>query len=181
MKRLAALCVVLAAAGCNPQPAKTSAATPSPAATPSGLPPITITGHGSAGRPVHIVEQSGNRKEYAIDARSIRGNAGQNIAQSSVRQATVTFYGKDGSTMTARAPSASIDEHSKLVTLSGGVAARNSAGATLTCRTLAYDSGSGLLTGTGDVVITVSQSGGSEHFTGNRFTSDIRMTRLVMR
>ena len=83
--------------------------------------------------------------------------------------------------MTARAPQASLDEHTKEVSLSGGVHATTSSGATLDCRQLVYDRSSGMLTGTGDVQMTLVQNGSSEHFTGNRFTSNVKLTQMVLR
>ncbi len=169
-------------AGCNPQPQRPQRApvvTPSP--TPPGLPPLKITGRGTARAPVRIVEQSGNRKLYELIARSYVSHSAQNIAQATFQQATVTFYDKDGTSLTAESPQAAVDERSKQVMLSGGVHARTSTGATLTCDRLFYDRSTSLVTGNGNVRMTALQNGSREVLTGSTFTSDIKLTRMVMK
>ena len=163
---------------CNPQPGKTPLATPSP--TP-GLPPLRITGHGTAHSPVRAGEQSGNRRLYELTAHSYVSRSAHNIVQTAFQQATVTFYDKDGSSLTARAPQATVDERSKQVILTGGVHARTSTGATLMCDRLAYNRQSGMIDGAGHVRMTASQNGSQEILTGNTFTSDVKLTHLVMK
>ena len=174
--------LVLAAAAlsaCNPQPAGRPAPTPSPA--PAGVPPLKITGRGTAHAPVRTFEQSGNRKVYELLARSYVSHSAHDVAQAKFQQATVTFYDKDGTSLTAQAPQASVDERTKQVALTGGVHARTTTGATLTCDNLTYDRGSGLLTGNGNVRMTADQDGSHEVLTGNTFTSDIKLTHMVMK
>ncbi len=166
-------------AACNPQPQKNLAPAPSP--TPQGLPPLKVTGHGTARSPVRTFEQSGNRKLYQLLARSYVTHSAQNVAQATFQQATVTFYDKDGTSLVAQAPQAAVDERTKEVTLSGGVRAHTSAGATLTCDRLTYNRATGLVNGQGDVRMTALQSGSREVLTGNTFTSDINLTRMVMK
>jgi LPS export ABC transporter protein LptC len=168
-----------ALAACNPQPAGRPAATPSPA--PPGMPPLKITGHGTANAPVRTFEQSGNRKVYELLARSYVSRSERNVAQAKFQQATVTFYDKDGSSLTAQAPQAAVDERTKQVALTGGVHARTTTGATLTCDNLTYDRATGMLTGNGNVRMTADQNGSHEVLTGNTFTSDIKLTRMVMK
>ncbi len=53
-------------AGCNPQAPK-SVKTPAPAhAHPPTPPPLHITGQGTQGRPVRIIQQNQNRIEYEL-------------------------------------------------------------------------------------------------------------------
>jgi len=179
--RLRFTCALAAAllAACNPQPQHRPQATPSP--TPQGVPPLKITGHGTAGSPVRIVEQSRNRKLYELLARSYVSRSAQNVAQATFQQATVTFYDKDGTSLTAQAPQAAVDERTKRVTLTGGVHARTSAGATLTCDRLTYDRSTSLVNGEGNVRMTAAQNGTQEVLTGNTFTSDINLTSMVMK
>lgn len=174
--------LLLAAAtlsGCNPQPLRNSAPTPAPTA--QGVPPLKITGRGSATSPVRTFEQSGNRKVYELLARSYVSRSAHNVAQATFHEATVTFYDKDGSSLTAQAPQAAVDERSKQVTLSGGVQAHTSTGATLTCDRLTYDRATSMLKGTGNVRMAADQNGSREVLTGNTFTSDINLTRMVMK
>src|SRR5438876_6070068 len=147
-------------AACNPQPRQgqsASVATPSPTA--AGLPPLKITGHGKAGEPARFSEQSGNRKLYEGTARSYVSHSAQNMAQATFQEATVTFYDKDGTSLTAIAPQAAVDDRTNQVTLSGGVHAKTSTGATLTCDRLSYDRTTSLVTGTGNVRMTAFQGG----------------------
>lgn len=179
MARAAIAILCVAAAGCNPE-ARVLRATPTPAATP-GLPPLKITGRAAAGHLVSIVQQNGNRKQYALVAKSVVSHSAQNAAQATFHTTTVTFYDKDGTSLTATAPQATIDQKNHLVTLTGGVTAHTSTGATLTCSQLAYDSGSELISGEGNVRMTAVQNGSREVLTGDSFTSDIKLTRLVMK
>lgn len=177
---LAVLAALLVA--CNPQPRlaqRAAVATPSP--TPAGLPPLKITGHGKAGAPARFSEQTGNRKLYEGTARSYVSHSAQNMAQATFQEATVTFYDKDGTSLTAIAPQATVDDRTKQVTLSGGVHAKTSSGATLTCDRLSFDRTTSLVTGTGNVRMTALQNGQREVLTGNTFTSDIKLTRMVMK
>lgn len=174
---LALLAALLA--GCNPQPQKNVAPTPSP--TPQGVPPLKITGQGTARAPVRTFEQSGNRKLYQLLARSYISHSAQNTAQATFKEATVTFYDKDGTTLTAQSPQASVDERTKRVTLTGGVQARTSTGATLTCDTLSFNHQTNQLNGDGHVRMTANQNGTQEVLTGNTFTSDINLTRMVIK
>jgi LPS export ABC transporter protein LptC len=180
MKRIGSLLLAAAAlCACNPQPLRNPAPTPAPTA--QGVPPLKITGRGSAASPVRTFEQSGNRKVYELLARSYVSRSAHNVAQATFHEATVTFYDKDGSSLTAQAPQAAVDEHSKQVTLSGGVQAHTSTGATLTCDRLTYDRATSMLAGSGNVRMTADQNGSHEVLTGNTFTSDIKLTRMVMK
>jgi len=180
MKIMGTLILASAAlAACNPQPSGRAAPTPTPA--PAGVPPLNIKGHGTAHAPVRTFEQAGNRKVYELLARSYVSHSARNVAQAKFQQATVTFYDKDGTSLTAQAPQASVDERTKQVALTGGVHARTTTGATLTCDNLTYDRATGLLRGNGNVRMTADQNGSREILTGNAFTSDIKLTRMVMK
>jgi hypothetical protein len=182
MKFTATLAVAAALlAACNPQPQHAQRAAVATATPASGLPPLKITGHGKAGAPARFSEQSGNRKLYEGTARSYVSHSAQNMAQATFQEATVTFYDKDGTSLTATAPQAAVDDRTNQVTLSGGVHARTSSGATLTCDRLSYDRSTSLVTGSGDVRMTAFQGGQREVLTGNTFTSDIKLTRMVMK
>jgi LPS export ABC transporter protein LptC len=174
----AALLAALALAACNPQP-QHAAATPSP--TPTGLPPLTITGHGSKGKPVSITVTSGNRVLYKLVAKSVTSHsAQQSISQGTFQEPKVTFYDKDGTTMTATAPHGSTP-NGKEVTLTGGVHAKTSTGLTLTCDRLTYNQSTAMLHGEGHVHITGMQGGQQQELTGNTFTSDVKLTQMVIR
>ena len=181
MKNICMLVLAAAAlAACNPQPAGRAAA-PTPSPTSAGVPPLKITGHGTAQSPVRTFEQAGNRKVYELLARSYVSHSAHNVAQAKFQEATVTFYDKDGSSLTAQAPQAAVDERTKQVALTGGVHARTTTGATLTCDNLTYNRATGMLAGSGNVRMTADQNGSHEVLTGNTFTSDIKLTRMVVK
>jgi LPS export ABC transporter protein LptC len=181
MKLPAGMLVVplIALAACNPQPQNTHA-TPAASPTASGLPPLQITGHGTRSRPVSIGAQNGNRKVYQLVAKSYTSRSVQSIAQANFQQATVTFYDKDGTKLSAQAPAATIDDKNKLVTLTGGVHAKTSTGLNMVCDRLTYDQKSGMLHGVGNVRITGMQGGQQQVLTGNDFTSDVKLTQMVI-
>ncbi|HEV3154763.1 MAG TPA: LPS export ABC transporter periplasmic protein LptC [Candidatus Baltobacteraceae bacterium] len=178
--RRPALAMVVLLAACNPQPAHRPGASPSP--TPSAnLPPIVIRGHGTASQPVSMVHQAGNRRDYELSAASTESRSAQNLAQAKFQQVTVTFFDKDGTRLTATSPQASTDERGRRVTLSDGVHATTSTGLNLTCDRLTYDQQTALLHGEGHVRITGMQGGQQEVLTGTTFTSNVKLTQMVVR
>lgn len=176
MKRVPMVFVLLLAA-CNPQPAHAPVRA-SASVTPTA-PAYTVTGHGTNGKPARIFEQNGNRKVYQIVTPSYASKSAQNMAQAQFAHPTVTFYGKDGSTMTATAPQAAV-RSGKQVVLSGGVQAKTSTGMTLTCDELTYDQHTETIDGTGHVRITGMQGGTAQTLTGSHFTSDVKLTNMVI-
>lgn len=181
-----ALCCAATAAlllaACNPAPergARGPTAAPSP--TPPGVPPLKITGRGTKQQPVRVFEQSGNRKVYELVAQSYVSHSSQSAARATFAHAEVTFYDKDGTTLNARAPVANSDERNKSIVLTGGVHAKTSTGLTLTCDRLSYDGRSGMVHGEGNVRITGMQGGSQQILTGNSFTSNVKLTQMVMK
>lgn len=169
-------------AACNPQPEHQPGRSPSRTPTPSELPPLTITGHGTAGRPVSVIGQRpGGGKAYQLLAQSLVSQSAQNVTQATFQKTQVTFYDKDGTTLKAQAPQARVDDRHKQVILSGGVHARTSSGLTLVCDQLVYDDATGMLHGTGNVRMTGAQGGQQQVLTGNEFTSDVKLTRMTVR
>jgi LPS export ABC transporter protein LptC len=180
-ERLALALLLVAAAGCNPTPQHEPGASATPLASPTGLPPLDITGHGSRTQPVRITDQSGNRKIYELLARSYVSHSAQSIAQATFQQTAVTFFDKDGTRLQARAPTAEVNDRTKQVILSGGVHARTSTGLNLTCDRLTYDQTTALLHGYGNVRITGAQGGQNELLTGNTLTSNVKLTQMVVK
>lgn len=177
---LAAAALVLA--GCNPQPQHQPGQNAAPTETPTGLPPLKITGHGTGREPVRVTGQRpGGGKTYELLARSYEVHSAQSVTQATYRQTQVTFYDKDGTSMQARAPQTQVDDRRKQVILSGGVHARTSTGLTLVCNELVYDAATGMLHGTGGVRITGTQGGQQQVLTGNSFTSNVKLTQMTMR
>ncbi len=181
MKLPAGMLVValLLLAACNPQPQNVHSR-PAASPTASGVPPLQITGHGTHSQPVSIGAQKGNRKVYQLVAKSYTSRSAQSIAQANFQQATVTFYDKDGTKLSARAPAAAVDDKNKLVTLTGGVHAKTSTGLNMICDRLTYDQNTGMLHGVGNVRITGMQGGQKQVLTGNEFTSDVKLTNMVI-
>ena len=176
MTRTLWFCAAILLCGCNPQPGHAAA---SSAPSPSSVPALQITGHGAGGKPVLFEGQSGNRKLYRLVAHSYVSHSAQNI-QATFAEPTVTFYDKDGTKMTAQAPSARL-QAGRQVILTGGVHAKTSTGLDLHCDQLTYDQRSGMLHGQGHVRITGVQGGQQQVLTGNTFTSDVKLTQMVMK
>jgi len=178
MKRAAAFFVAAMLAGCNPSVQNSATPSPSPSPTSSGL-SLKISGHGTQKAPVRFVQQvsHGNRVQYDLRARSFESIGAQGSARVSFSHVTITFHGKDGSTLIAQAPQANLNQTTNTIDMLGGVHAHNATGSTLACDTLRYDHTTEMIYGTGHVVIT-----GPNGFaaTANRFQSDISLTHTRM-
>jgi len=171
-------------AGCNPQPknapaSQAPAATPTP--TPSGLPPLHIVQRGTGNQPVRIIQSAGNRRLYELTAASSVSRSAQAMAQATFQQPTVIFYDKSGTQLRAQAPTATLDQRNRQVTMSGGVHATTSTGLTLECDRLVYDRATGMIHGEGNVRMTGMQGGARTVLTGNVFDSDVTLTQMRMR
>jgi LPS export ABC transporter protein LptC len=176
------VCVAAAAAlsACNP---KAPVAAPSPSGSQSASPgakglDLHITGEGTAKNPVRFVErEADNRIEYELLADRAESAGKSGDAHVVFKNARITFHDKNGSTMTAAAPEAVIDQRASTLTLQGGVTARAGNGMTLTCRELQYNHADQMLHGIGNVVI-IDPKG--FRGTGSRFDSDISLTHYRM-
>jgi LPS export ABC transporter protein LptC len=165
------------ACACNPQAPKAS---PSPLVTGrvrAGAPPLHITGQGSARRPVRIIQQVQNRIQYELIAKSYESKGSQGKARAVFQDARVTFHDRNGTTMTATAPQAIVDENTNAVTLVNSVHAKTSTGMELQCDRLVYDRTAEMLHGDGNVVI-IDPNG--FRGTGSSFDSDISLTHMRM-
>ncbi len=171
---------LLVLAACNPQPPKTA---PSPAirsASPRGTPtppPLTVTGQGTARQPVRVFQQVHNRVDYDLVASSYEGKSPQGSWRSVFQNARVRFRDQRGSTITATAPQAVVDEASNTVTLLNGVHARTASGMTLQCDRLVYDRARGMFHGEGNVIVRDPKG---FRATGSRFDSDVSLTHIRM-
>jgi hypothetical protein len=170
-----------ALSACNPQPPRPS---PSPSSVASGRPRATasplvleIRGRGTANRPVEFIQQVHNRVEYDLLADSYESRGPQGSTRAVFQIARVTFNDRHGAQIKASAPQAVVDQTSDTVTLSGGVAARTSAGMTLHCDRLVYRRGSATMHGDGNVVVTDPKG---FRATGSSFDSDISLTHMRM-
>jgi hypothetical protein len=171
---------LVAASACNPQPPK---ATPSPSAAPSPRGSATplvlkISGRGTANRPVHLIQQVHNRVDYDLLASSYESRGPQGGARAVFQNARVTFRDRHGSTIAATAPQAVVDQAANTVTLLNGVHAHTSSGMTLECDQLVYQRATGMLHGSGNVVVTDPKG---FRATGSSFDSDISLTHMRMR
>ncbi|MGR4064988.1 MAG: LPS export ABC transporter periplasmic protein LptC [Vulcanimicrobiaceae bacterium] len=166
-----------ALAGCNPQPSPGPSPTPSPNASAGSSPPLIISGQGTPERPVRIVQQIGNRKQYELLARSYESRGVQGAARATFQDVHVTFYGKDGSTLQAQAPQAVVDEIANTVTLLPTVQARSSNAITLFCDRLVYNRATQMFHGEGNVVIA---NGRGLRATGSSIDTDVTLTKTRM-
>lgn len=182
MRRTALLCL-LAFGACNPHPhaaPKTAQARPSPLATTSAVPSLHIQGSGNAHREVVLIEQEKNRTIYQLRAKTYESTIGAQGAgfKGRFRRAHVTFFERDGTTLTAQAPTALVDKSSQRVTLQGGVRAQTSAGIHLTCDILTYERSTGRIRGEGNVRITQPSAG--YDVSGGNFESDVELHNVRM-
>jgi hypothetical protein len=178
----ALVCCLAATSGCNPQapkprPAPSATGSARPHATPTPL-VLQITGHGAVNRPVHLIQQVHNRIDYDLLASSYESKGPQGAARAVFQDARVTFRDRNGSTIAATAPQAVVNQTANTVTLMNGVHAHTSSGMTLECTQLVYDRDSGMLHGTGNVVVTDPKG---FRATGSSFDSDIALTHMRMR
>lgn len=179
LRAAAALCLLVAAA-CNPQPPKSKpapsrASAPKATATPLVL---KITGKGTSGRPIRFSHQVHNRVDYDLLASSFVSKGPQGDQRAIFQNAHVTFRDAKGATVVANAPQALVDQTADTVTLIGGVHAGTSSGMTLQCTTLVYARETGMLHGTGAVVVTDPKGFKA---TGSSFDSDLSLTHMQMR
>jgi hypothetical protein len=179
LARAFAALVLTTVTACNPQAPK-SAPSPRPHAMPraKGTPLLlVVTGKGTANRPVHFIQQVHNRVNYDLLASSYESKGPQNSMRSVFSDARATFRDPKGSTITASAPQAVVDQTANTVTLTGGVAAHTGTGMTLHCDELVYRRDKASLHGDGNVVITDPKG---FRATGSSFDSDISLTHMRM-
>jgi hypothetical protein len=138
---------------------------------------LKITGHGTLGRPVHVFQQVHNRVDYDLVASSYESRGSQGRMRSVFQNARVQFRDRQGATIRASAPQAVVDESANTVTLFNGVHAHTSSGMTLECTQLVYRRATGMLHGTGNVVVTDPKG---FRATGSSFDSDISLTHMRM-
>ena len=181
MRRLASIaaaaCVLY---GCNPQAPKSapSASPSAPAAASPKAIDLHITGQGTPGKPVHVLErQPDNRVEYDLTADKAESNGPNGNARVVFSNARITFHDKNGTTLSATAPQAIFDQARSTLTLVGGVNARGANGMTMSCQQLEYDHADQMLHGTGNVLITDPKG---FRGTGSRFDSNISLTHYRM-
>lgn len=174
----AAACALLLT-GCNPQPENASAS-PSPTARPTDGISVNITARGTAGRPITITQQKGNRLEYRLTAARSTGTAAQGMGSGTFYKATVTFFQSSGNTLVASSPRALVDQGNaaQTVRMVDGVHAVTKDGHTLSCRELTYSDGDKTLHGDGNVIMTGPNG---MRLTGNHFDSDVDLTNVQLR
>lgn len=168
-------------AACNPQPPKPtpSPSVPAPKASARATPLVLkITGKGTAARPIRFSHQVHNRIDYDLLASSFVSKGPQGDQRAVFKDARVTFRDAKGSAVVATAPHALVDQTADTVTLIDGVHARTSSGMTLQCSQLVYSRASGMLHGTGAVVVTDPKG---FRATGSSFDSDLSLTHMQMR
>jgi hypothetical protein len=178
-RAIAAIGLLLGAA-CNPQPPKATPSPSAPARPAASSTPLVlkITGQGTARRPIRLFQQVHNRVEYDLLASSYESKGPQGAERGVFRDARVTFRDTKGSKVVATAPRAIVDQSANTVTLLDGVHARTTSGMTLQCAQLVYEHATGMLHGTGNVVVTDPKG---FRATGSSFDSDLSLTHMRMR
>jgi LPS export ABC transporter protein LptC len=177
-----ALASSLAACGGNRSaagqaPAETPAAGPTATAAATAL-PLRAHSEREGSQYYYFTVKKENRTLYQIRADandSVRSTAGD--ARSEFVRPHVTFFEKAGSKLIADAPHAVAEERTQTVSLTGGVRARASDGATLTSDVLVYDKRTERVRADGNVVIA-RPSG--EEIRGPHVDADLTLSQLHM-
>jgi Lipopolysaccharide-assembly, LptC-related len=178
-RALAPVVCLVALCACNPQAPKTAASPSSaPSSSSSENPSLHITGQGTASQPVRFLDQRGNHVDDEILADSYESKGPQGKAHVVFRAARITFHGANGTTLTATAPQAILDQTANTVTLLGGVKSHSATGMSMTCSQLLYDRVSQTFHGSGNVVI-IDPKGFKA--TGSSFDSDVSLTHVRMK
>jgi LPS export ABC transporter protein LptC len=174
-----ALVALLLASGCGGKPAQPTGS-PSPGApgtTPTSTAlPIKVTSNRVGKRFVTLTEQKRGRKVYVLRAdanESDRFAAG--TGRSVFTRPHIVFFEAGGKTLTADAPTATVEEVTKTVVMSGGVHARTQDGIQLTCDTLRYDDRNEHIHGTGNVLVTTPRG---ERLEGSTIDADTRLDHV---
>lgn len=178
-RRVFAAAAIVALAACNPK-SPNGGVSPAPSLSPGVTPSpvaLRIIGRGSKKQPVRIIETKANRKQFEIISHSYQSEGAVGAVTVMYNDVNINFFSKDGSTLVATAPHATIDQRTNLVVLTGGVHAHNSAGMTLQCDRLTYDRATEMIHGDGNVVIT---NPNGFRGTGNHFDSNTSLTNATM-
>jgi hypothetical protein len=175
MKPVAAgFALLLAASGCS-QPAGRGTSSPAPVPTSSPV-PVTITSVGNRKAGVTFALQRNGRRVYSIAAAAnLSKRIGEGTGRSVFKNPPVIFYDRDGTTLSADAPAATVAEADRSIVMSGGVKARTGSGIKLSCSTLTYDDRTQRLLGQGDVVMTTPRG---ERLEGQRVDADVRLSQV---
>jgi LPS export ABC transporter protein LptC len=173
MRRGLVLAVLLPVACAAPNPGTAGAPSAPPTASPL---PITVKSQGNASSGVTFALQRDGRRIYAVVARAnVSKRVGEGSGRSDFEDPHVTFYDRDGTTLFARSPAATVHEEDRTIVMSGGVKARTSSGIRLSCKTLTYDDRTQRIRGEGDVVMTTPRG---ERLEGQRIDADIRLSQV---
>jgi lipopolysaccharide assembly outer membrane protein LptD (OstA) len=124
-----------------------------------------------------VGQEHDNRVEYELLAKSFVSSGARGRVRVVFSDASITFHGREGTTMVATAPQAILDETTNTITMLGGVHARTGAGMALVCNQLVYDHASQMLHGSGAVLITDPKG---FRATGSSIDSDISLTHTRM-
>jgi len=169
------LCVL--AAGCAKQPSAPQAPSPSPAPRPTPTPlAFKVTSSGPGKGRVVLTERRRGRIVYVLHAdQNVSDRFAAGTGRSIFTRPHIVFYQEQGKTLTADSPTATVEELSKTVLMSGGVHARTQDGVTLTCDTLQYDDRAEMMHGKGNVVVTTPRG---ERLNGDTLDADVNLNHV---
>ena len=173
---LLACAFALLAAGCghHDAPASGGSAAPGAGPTASATPvPVHVRGFGTKQNPSVLTGNKHGRRIYVIRSTSFEGDIAGSADGSAVLLDThITFLDRSGAVTIADAPKATVKQRDKSVFMTGGVHARTTEGAVLTCDTLRYDAGTERFRGEGHVVVTGPNG---DRIDGDHLDGDVRL------
>jgi LPS export ABC transporter protein LptC len=172
----------LALAGCahvgGPAPQNGTSAPPT-APTPTPI-PVHVVSSGN-GRVTTLTEMKERRRLYTIRAASFVADSTDEaggIGNGTFQSPQITFFGRDGSSMTATAPKAVLTGADKSVLMTGGVRARSQDGNVLRCDRLRYDGRTERVHGDGHVTLMAPNG---LVLSGDTVDGDARLQHVTVR
>ncbi|MDQ6825268.1 MAG: LPS export ABC transporter periplasmic protein LptC [Candidatus Eremiobacteraeota bacterium] len=175
MKGPAFLLAAIAAlvGGCGRTTAPSATPLPSPAATGTVRTSYVIRAEATRGRPVTISNIVNGKPEYQLRASSVV--YATSLQRGTFKDNTLLFYKGRQVRLTVTAPTATVNEATHNVILSGGVVARTPQGDTLYADRMNYNAVTELLTGDGHVVVRDAQG---NKLTGKHAIADLDMQQI---
>jgi LPS export ABC transporter protein LptC len=173
-----AIAAVIAGCGGRSAPAQQGPGSPGTPAAPTPTPlAIKVKSIGDGhGRVVLTEKRPSGRIVYVLHAdANVSDRFGAGSGHSVFTRPHIVFYQESGKTLTAVSPTATVEEQTKTVLMSGGVRATTQDGIVLTCDTMLYDDRAATIHGEGHVVITTPRG---ERLNGDTLDADVQLNHV---
>jgi LPS export ABC transporter protein LptC len=173
-----ALCVLISGCSSKPSaPQQPRLGSPSSVATATATPlALRVTSNGSGRGRVVLTERRRGRIVYVLHAdANVSDRFAAGTGHSVFTRPHIVFYQEGGKTLTADSPTATVEEQSKTVLMSGGVRAHTQDGIVLTSDELQYDDKNEMIHGRGHVVVTTPRG---ERLNGDTLDADVQLNHV---